>query len=82
MRMVVGCKRVHAGTQPLNIQRGPSVLNLHRVSPSVQKRGNAYDCAITLRLEELPGPEAFMMRDLRTSAGEQTVVATVPFGSQ
>lgn len=26
-----------------------------------------------------PGPLAFMMRLLRTSAGEQTVVATVPF---
>lgn len=26
----------------------------------------------------LPGPLAFMMRDLSTSAGEQTVVATVP----
>ncbi len=31
-----------------------------------------------LRTEE-PGPEAFIMRLLSTSAGEQTVVATVPW---
>lgn len=30
------------------------------------------------RLTVDPAPEAFMIRDLITSAGEQTVVATVP----
>jgi hypothetical protein len=34
---------------------------------------------ITWSVELEPGPEAFIMRDFSTSAGEQTVVATVPY---
>jgi len=59
----VGWRRDHAGTQPLNMNMGPSV---------------AIEWRITARVEEVPAPEAFMIRDLITSAGEQTVVATVP----
>jgi len=34
---------------------------------------------ITAIVEFDPGPEAFMIRDFSTSAGEQIVVATVPY---
>jgi len=61
--MVVGWRREKAGSQPLNMNIGPSFFS---------------DVLITPRVELDPGPEAFMIRLFNTSAGEQTVVATVP----
>lgn len=63
MRIVVGWRRDHAGSQPLNMNIGPSVAREERITPSVELD---------------PGPEAFMIRLFSTSAGEQIVVATVP----
>ena len=33
--MVVGCRRVHAGSQPLNMNIGPSFAKEARITPSV-----------------------------------------------
>ena len=63
MSIVVGCSLVHAGSQPLNMNIAPSLRMLWRIICSV----------------DLPSaPDAAMMRLLSTSAGEHTVVATVP----
>jgi hypothetical protein len=35
MRIVVGCKRDHAGSQPLNMNMGPSVWSEVRMTASV-----------------------------------------------
>lgn len=35
MRIVVGWRRVHAGSQPLNINIGPSFASDARITPSV-----------------------------------------------
>jgi hypothetical protein len=35
MRMVVGWRRDHAGSQPLNMNIGPSLANELRITPSV-----------------------------------------------
>jgi len=63
MRIVVGCRRVQAGTQPLNMNMAPSFFKEALITPMVELD---------------PGPDAFMMRLFNTSAGEHTVVATVP----
>lgn len=81
IRMVVGWRRVHAGSHPLNINIGPSLLSEARITPSVdciraRVRTGEGEGGTEPTLD--PGPLAFMMRLLRTSAGEQTVVATVP----
>lgn len=63
INMVVGWRRVQAGTHPRNINIAPSFLN---------------EFLMTCMVDLESAPDALMMRLLRTSAGEQTVVATVP----
>lgn len=67
MRIVVGCNRHHAGTHPLNMNIGPSVLMAVRMA-----------CIVDVE----PGAEAFMILLFITSAGEHTVVATVPAANE
>lgn len=63
MSIVVGWSRVHAGTQPLNMNIAPSLR---------------IDCRIICSVDLLSAPDALMIRLFSTSAGEHTVVATVP----
>lgn len=67
----VGCRRVHAGTHPLNMNIGPSFASLH-VRVFLNRMLLAYDVLITCRVLLVPAPWAFMILDLSTSAGEQT----------
>lgn len=79
--MVVGWRRDHAGTQPLNMNIAPSFLNEFLITANVdyeRRISNEYVARKWGRTLD-PGPDAFMIRDFRTSAGEQTVVATVPY---
>ncbi len=44
-----------------------------------ERGGTTYDVRMTASVLLDPGPWAFMILDLSTSAGEHTVVATVPW---
>lgn len=67
----VGCRRVQAGTQPLNMNIGPSFASL-LVRVCDAKKQSAYEVLMTCRVLLVPAPCAFMILDLSTSAGEQT----------
>jgi len=65
IKIVVGCRRIHAGTQPLNINIGPSFFNEDLITPIVDWRENVSVTEMWIReyictLE--PGPDAFMIR--------------------
>jgi hypothetical protein len=75
-RTHVGCSLVQAGTQPLKINIGPSVASLPHQQVLLDKLRLALTRVETYEVLMTPAmvlcPEAFMILDLSTSAGEQT----------
>jgi hypothetical protein len=53
MRMVVGCSRVKAGTQPLNMNMGPSALSEARITPIVDWDGRNYERATSVEQDDI-----------------------------
>jgi len=65
IRIVVGCNLDHAGTQPLNMNIGPSFFNEDLITASVDcDNGVCWRSHVveTTGLTVVPGPAAFMMR--------------------
>lgn len=108
IKIVVGCKRVKAGTQPLNMNIAPSFLREERITARVDYEfkedvskwrrilgwdgewtyiwagaGSVHDSTLLEWNGLLTLVPYFALRyqilTFSTSAGEQTVVATVPF---
>ena len=71
----------HAGSQPLNINMGPSFAREARVTPIVDLIEVSVTCGRSIsktRLTLDPGPEAFMIRLFRTSAVSKRLLQPFP----
>ena len=65
MGMVVGWRRDHAGSQPLNINMEPSFAKEAQITPIVDLMEVSVKCGRSIsktRLTLDPGPKAFMIR--------------------
>ena len=80
----MGCNLVQAGSHPLKMNIGPSFASLFhqvscftRVESNIQTVRTTYESLMTPAMVAFP--EAVMIRDLITSAGEHTAASSAPF---
>jgi hypothetical protein len=57
IKIVVGCRRIHAGTQPLNINIAPSFLSEDLITPSV-------DCGKKYKDKQIFGSDKTRKREI------------------